>query len=83
MSDVTFRVVDDGLRTEARPRALAPWIALVIDGNTVEVGMPQAKLGGYYKTFANLGYKLRTRTAGPDATVVWAESLLEAPKKGK
>lgn len=80
MSDVTFRVVDDDLRTEARPRALAPWVQLVLDGNTIEVDLPQAKLGGYYKTFSSKGMKLRTRSQGPDKTVIWGESMLDAPK---
>ena len=38
------------------------------------LGLPQGKLGGYYKTFQKEGLKLRTKADGSTHTIVWAES---------
>ena len=72
-ADAKFEVVSDELRTAPRASRRAPWIDVVLEGSTIRLDMPQDKLGGYYKTFAKEGLKLRTKADGTH-TIVWDES---------
>jgi hypothetical protein len=77
MTDAEFEVVADDLRSVARQLRQAAWVQTVLDGKTIRVNSPQAKLGGSYRTFAKQGYKLHTRADGEGSTIVWAEKIAE------
>lgn len=77
MPEIKYKVVSDNLRTEPRSQVHPEWMDKVIEGKTIELGVPQARLGAYYKTFKRQGYKLRTRSVGPEATVIWVVPMPE------
>ena len=79
MTDDEFVVVSDELRTAPRQTKRAAWVDVVLNGSTIRLDKTQDKLGGYYKTFAKEGLKLRTKADG-NTTIVWAESV---PVEGK
>ena len=79
MSDITFEVVSDDLRTKPRDTIRAEWVMAALDGKTVRVNIGQAKIGGYYKLFEKEGMKLRTKADGKEHTIIWAETKPELP----
>lgn len=74
MSDITYEIVSDDLRTAARQTEQPEWVKAALEGETIRVNLTQTKLGGYYKTFSKQGFKLRTRADG-DHTILWAERI--------